>query len=99
MPNKDMESLELIKPGILQVLKKNDVARAGVFGSYARGEETPKSDLDMLVEFKHRKSLLGLCGVELELERALKRKVDLLTYNSIHPLLKERILKEEIRIL
>ena len=86
-------------PEILQILKRNEVAKAGIFGSYARGEERPGSDLDMLVEFKGRKSLLDLCGVELELERALRRRVDLLTYNSIHPLLKERILGEEIRLI
>jgi len=43
-------------------------------------------------------SLFDLAGIEIELEEALQRKVDLLTYNSIHHLLKKRILKEEVKI-
>ena len=55
------------------------------------------SDIDMLVEFNG--SLLTLVGIEMELKEKLRKKVDLLTYNGINHLLKERILKEEIRIL
>ena len=51
----------------------------------------------MLVEFNG--SLLTLVGIEIELKEKLRKKVDLLTYNGINHLLKERILKEEIRIL
>ena len=54
-------------------------------------------DIDMLVEFNG--SLLTLVGIEMELKEKLRKKVDLLTYNGINHLLKERILKEEIRIL
>jgi len=93
------KSIEEIKPKIVRILKKNDVAKAGIFGSYARGEAKKKSDIDILVEFRGRKSLFDLAGVELELEKALGKPVDLLTYNSVHPLLKESILKEEVQIL
>ena len=54
-------------------------------------------DIDMLVEFNG--SLLTLVGIEIELKEKLRKKVDLLTYNGINHLLKERILKEKIRIL
>ena len=54
-------------------------------------------DIDMLVEFNG--SLLTLVGIEMELKEKLRKKVDLLTYNGINHLLKERIIKEEIRIL
>ena len=83
----------------IPVLKRNDVIQAGIFGSVARGENRKKSDIDMLIKFKGRKSLLDLVGLGMELEELLKMKVDLLTYNSIHPLLKKNILKEEVRIL
>jgi len=57
------------------------------------------SDIDILVEFGAEKSLLDLAGLEIELEESLGRKVDVLTYNSLHPLLKERILSEQRVIL
>ncbi|MFH1209752.1 MAG: nucleotidyltransferase family protein [archaeon] len=91
--------IKLIKLKALPLLKKYDVARAGVFGSFARGEEKGDSDIDILIEFKGKKSLLDLASLELELEKILEKKVDLLTYKGIHPLLRERILKEEVRIL
>lgn len=84
---------------MIPLLKKNGVVRAGIFGSVARREDTAKSDVDVLVKFKGRKSLLGLAHLEIELEEKLGRSVDVLTYNSLHYLLKERILQEEVRIL
>ena len=92
--NKEIDKLKMkIKP----ILKKNKIVRAGIFGSYARGEAKKNSDIDILIEFKG--GLLDLVGLELELKRILKRKVDLLTYKGINPLLKKRILLEEIRII
>ncbi|MFH1828474.1 MAG: nucleotidyltransferase family protein [Nanoarchaeota archaeon] len=88
-----------IKRKALPLLKKYDVSKAGVFGSYARGEAKKGSDIDMLIQFKGRKSLLDLVGLEQELKKTLNRKVDLITYKYIHPRLKERILNDEIRIL
>ena len=94
------QNINKLKKIIVPILKRNQVIRAGIFGSFARGEETKKSDLDLLIRVKKRKfSLLDLVGLELELEEKLNRKVDLLTYGSLHPLLKDRILKEEIKIL
>jgi hypothetical protein len=92
--------LKNLKKKIIPILRRNDVIRAGLFGSFVRGEAKKRSDIDILIEFdkRKRKSLLDLVGLELELEKKLGRKVDLLTYKSIHPLLKNRILKEEVRI-
>jgi len=84
---------------IIPVLKKHDVVRAGLFGSFARGEARRKSDVDILIEFDGKRSLLDLARLEIELENKLKKKVEVLTYNSIHPLLREKIMKEEVRIL
>ncbi len=82
---------------IVSILKKNGIIKAGIFGSYARGEAKKNSDIDILIEFND--SLLTLVRMERELKESLGKKVDLVTYNGIHPLLKERILKEEIRII
>ena len=91
--------LKIIEKLVVPILKSNDVAKAGFFGSFVRGEATKKSDVDILVEFSGRKSLFDLSHLELELEDKLGRKVDVVTYNSLHPLLRDRILKEEVRIL
>ncbi len=93
---KDIERLE---KKIIPILKRHDIVKAGIFGSFARGEATRKSDIDILIKFKGRKSLLDLARVEIELEKKIRRKADVLTYDSINPLLKERILKEEVRII
>ncbi|NOR85241.1 hypothetical protein GQ473_03925 [archaeon] len=90
-----------LKKIIVPVLKRNGVVRAGIFGSYARGEATKKSDVDILIEVKKAKkfSLFDLVRVELELRKNLKKNVDLLTYNGINPRLEDRILAEEVRII
>ncbi|MBF0608967.1 MAG: nucleotidyltransferase family protein [Candidatus Magnetobacterium sp. LHC-1] len=90
---------EDIKGIISNVLERYGVKRAALFGSVVRGEATDKSDIDLLIEFEGRKSLLDLVGLKLEIEDLLGKKVDVLTYGSIHPLLKERILSEQEVIL
>ncbi len=93
------KEIQKIKPIIVKILKKNDVVRAGIFGSYARGEAKKSSDIDILIKFKGRKSLFDLVRLERELKLNLKKNVDLLTYNSINHLLKDNILHDEVRIL
>ena len=94
------QELREFKKVVVPVLKGMGVVRAGVFGSFARGEAKKKSDIDILVEIRAKKfSLLDLVGLELELKEKLKRKVDLVEYSTIHPLLKDRILGEEVPIL
>ena len=83
----------------MPILVNNGVRRAGLFGSVVRGALEPESDIDLLVEMPAGASLLDLAGLGLDLEQALGRKVDILTYNSIHPRLRERILAEEVIIL
>jgi len=87
---------KLIK-ALKNILQKRGIKKAGIFGSYARGEQKKNSDIDVLVEFDG--SLLDLIELELELNKVVKKKIDLLTYESIHPLLKNTILNEERRII
>ena len=91
-------SLEDIKTIILPILQQYDVIKAAVFGSLVREEATKTSDLDLLVEFAGKKSLFDLVDLKIALEEKLQCKVDVLTYNSIHPLIKETILNEEVVI-
>lgn len=87
--------IQKIKVKAMPVFKKEGIVKAAVFGSQATGGAKKTSDIDMLVEFSGKKSLFDLVGIKLALEKVLKRKVDLLTYKSIHPLLKDSILNEQ----
>ena len=91
--------IDKYKDLIVEILKKHDVKRASLFGSIVRKEMTSESDIDLLVEFLGEKSLLDLVRLQIELEEKLKLKFDVLTYNSIHPLLKDQILAEQVEIL
>lgn len=77
--------------------RRHGVVRAGIFGSFARGEQTPQSDLDFLIEFDptKSKSLLDLAALGIELEDALGRAVDLVTYRSLNPRIRDRVTAEE----
>lgn len=90
--------LKMLKPKIVRILKKNKISKAGVFGSYARGDQNKKSDLDILIH-PPRGIGFGFVGIKIELEEKLKMKVDLLSYRGIHPLIKKSILDDEVRII
>ena len=91
--------IEEIKRKILPTLRRHGVKKAGIFGSVVRGEAREDSDIDILVEIESDISLLDFVGLKLEIEEALGRKIDLVEYNTIKPLLKERILSEQVAIL
>jgi len=93
------KSIEEIKHKIVPILKEAGVERSSIFGSVVHGEATEDSDVDILVELPKGKTLLDLVGLKMELKDALGTEVDLLTYRSISPLLRDIILKEQIRIL
>jgi uncharacterized protein len=80
---------------LIEICRQNDVAKISIFGSMAREEATEQSDIDLLVEFSRRKSLLALVALERKLSLALGRKVDLLTEAAISPYLREPILREQ----
>ena len=92
-------AIDEIREKVIPILKRHGVKKAGIFGSVIRGEARRGSDVDILVEIGGKRvSLLDLVGLEMELEEALGRKVDLGEYCAIKPLAKERILSEEVRI-
>ena len=89
------KSIQNLKKKIIPALKRHKVNRAAVFGSFVRGETKKTSDIDILVKFEEQKSLLDLVRLQFKLEEKLRKKVDLLTYDSIHPFLRNIILKEQ----
>ncbi|MBS1790364.1 MAG: nucleotidyltransferase family protein [Acidobacteria bacterium] len=79
---------------LIEICRQNDVSKIGLFGSMARGEANESSDIDLLVDFSTRKSLIDLVALENQLTDALGRKVDLLTEPAISPYLRDRILAD-----
>ena len=92
-------SIEQIKQATVPILTRYGVVRAGVFGSYAREGADRNSDIDMLVDIQKDLGLFEFVRLKRELEKALGREVDLVEYDTIKPLIKEKILKEERAIL
>ena len=74
-----------------EFFRANGIREASLFGSTARGEDRPDSDIDLLVAFDSPKSLMTVVRLERELSQVVGRKVDLLTEESISPLIRERI--------
>ncbi len=93
-----VNSIQEIKKRVIPILKKKNVIKAGIFGSYVRGEQKKSSDVDILVELHKDLDLLDVIGIQIELEKVLKKKVDLIEYGTIRPELKRTILKEEVLI-
>lgn len=97
-----MKSLEEIKT-ILQQHKeelraKYQVKEIGVFGSYVRGQQRKRSDVDILVEFEVVPGLLKFIELENYLSQLLGMKVDLVRKKSIREELRERILGEVVML-
>jgi uncharacterized protein len=84
---------------IVTILRRHGVLRAGVFGSFARGSAGPASDLDLLIELPDGKTLFDLERLALDLEAALGRKVDLVTYRALNLRLRKKVLSEQVPIL
>lgn len=93
-----MHALPFGTKRLQEIFRSHDVEMAGVFGSVARGEATAQSDIDLLVRFSKRKSLLEMVKLEREVSNVLGRKVDLLTEGAISPYLRDRV-KRELRVI
>ena len=91
-------SREEMESTLVTILGKYGVRKIGLFGSYARGDQRPDSDLDVLVDFEERKSLLALVRIERELSEQLGVKVDLLTEQAVSPYLINRI-RADLRVI
>ncbi len=95
----DIAKLEEIKKKILPILKTAEVKKAALFGSYVSGDNTKTSDIDILVELPENATLFELGGLKVTLEEELKKKVDVITYKSISPIIKESILSNQYPLL
>ncbi|TCT18243.1 hypothetical protein EDD68_1225 [Melghiribacillus thermohalophilus] len=83
---------------ILRSANKNGIQKIRVFGSAARREDDPSSDLDLLVTFEGGRSLFDLIRFKNEMEELLNVKVDVVTEHSIHRNMKDRVKNEAIEL-
>ena len=93
-----MSGIELkqLKEKVTPIFEKYGVIRAGVFGSFARGETTKKSDIDFLIKFGPKTSLFDLGGMKIDLEENLKKEVDLVSVRAVNKRLKPYIMADLI---
>lgn len=74
-------------------------SKIAVFGSYARGEETKESDIDIMVELKVRMGLFGFATLREDLAEKLNMKVDLLTFNTIKNPLRKKYIDQDLTVI
>jgi len=100
MPKSLEEIEEILKKHKKEICEKYKVKEIGIFGSFVRGEQKKRSDVDIIVEFDEEDipSLLEFIAFERYLEKLLGKKVDLVRKGGIRPELKAPILKEVVYI-
>ncbi len=91
-------TIEEIKSIVAPIAAVHSVERIYLFGSYARGEATPSSDIDLRVDKGHLKGLIALGALYADLEDVLGKKLDLLTTGSLDQQFLQHISGEEILI-
>lgn len=91
-----MENYSFNTRKLIEICREHGVAFVGLFGSAARQEDGPESDIDVLVRFARKTSLLGVVRLERELNSALGRPVDVLTEGALSPYLRDQILSEMV---
>lgn len=92
------EIKEILKQNKKELKNKYKIKKIGVFGSYVRGEEKKRSDIDILVEFAEPVGLFEFMDMEEYLEKLLGVKVDLVSKKALKPRIGQHILKEVVYI-
>lgn len=81
---------------ILRIARSHGAERVRIFGSAARGEMGPESDLDLLVDLQPGRSLLDLVAIKQDLQDLLGHEVDVVTESAVSPYLREHVLREAV---
>jgi len=84
------------REAVLALAARYGASNVRVFGSTARGEAGPKSDIDLLVTLESSRSLLDQIALWQDLEDLLGRKVDVVTESALHHAIRERVLREAV---
>ncbi|MBZ5544666.1 MAG: nucleotidyltransferase family protein [Acidobacteriia bacterium] len=90
------EVLQTKREEVLRVAARHGARNVRIFGSAARGEAGPSSDVDFLVELEEGRSLLDLVGLWQDLERLLDRPVDVVEPEGLHWYIRDKVLREAV---
>ena len=99
MSNLLIDDAPQLLPKLREILRRHGVTRAAFFGSVARRQETEDSDVDLLVEFALGRSLLDQAALELDLIALFGREVEVVTYQSLDPRIRQQALDDQVAIL
>lgn len=94
----ELERIQQQKNNILAIARQHGLTHLRIFGSVVRGEETPQSDIDLLVDLEPGRSMFDLGGALIKLQELLSRKVDIVTERGLHWYLKEKIIQESVSL-
>jgi predicted nucleotidyltransferase len=94
-----MGELERYQQLILPVLKRYFIKRAAIFGSFAKGNISADSDVDLLIEPEKDFTIFKMLRLEEEISELIKRKVDVVEYSALKPSIKKEVLLSAITIL
>lgn len=90
--------IEQNREHILRLAQAHHIASVYLFGSFVRGEETAKSDVDLLVQPDKNAGGFDLARFLMDVQALLHRKVDVVTERALHPLIRERVMQEAKRL-
>ncbi len=89
-----LEQVQSQREDILRLAARRGARNVRLFGSVARNEAGPDSDVDFLVDLEPGRSLLDLGGLLMDLQKLMGRKVDVVTETGLRPRLRPRVLRE-----
>ncbi len=87
--------ISTIKP----ILLKYGVSRSDLFGSFARGDNDDQSDVDILIDAPEEMSLFDLIYLKDDLEKELRREVDVVTYDSVNKYIKKYVFQSTLKVI
>lgn len=92
------DEVEQKRREIVHIAEIHGARRVRLFGSFARGESIPTSDVDVLVDLESGRDLLDLIAIKQDLEDLLGRKVDVVTEASLSPYIRDAVLKDAVTL-
>jgi predicted nucleotidyltransferase len=95
---KPSEALHLHRAGLREIVARHAALRPRVFGSVVHGDDTEDSDLDLLIDPTPRTTLMTLAAIQLEAQKLLGVRVDVLTPKSLPQRIRDRVLLEAIPV-
>ncbi|MEN6356630.1 MAG: nucleotidyltransferase family protein [Armatimonadota bacterium] len=92
------KEIEARRDDILRAAAAHGASNVRIFGSVAKGEAGPESDVDVLVDLEPDRSLFDLGGLLIDLQEILGRRVDVVTEGSLHWYIRDRVLQEAVAL-